>query len=968
MVRKIIVMLKKFQNLLERYLIPIPQSDSQPSLRKWDSSARLLLLSIVAGAIVEVIIMIALTSMQALPDSLLVLIDVLMTVIVVFPIIFFFLVRPLNLNIIERRKVEKQLLENQEYYRAIVEDQTEFIIRFTPDGKITFANQASCRYFQVDPDTVLGDEIYKAFSISDSQTFKTIQDTLTISEPVTGAYMQRYNPNPATLRWISWTIRALYDANQKVYQYQGVGRDITERYIIQNELQKAYNELEIRVRERTQELSDTLKRIRLMSTAVSSAANGIIVTDRNGMIEWINPAVTQITGYSSEELINQTPSILKSGKLTNELYEELWETISSGKVWRGELINRRKDDSLYFVEQTITPLVDDEGSVTHFIAIIQDISERQRVEQEVKARTMELQALHAINTACSRSLDSVEIISTLARLLGDEIGVPGGAVYLYDEVDDMLCPVSSWGLPEEEPALFKCVQVNDFHALKAIREKEVVLEDDFRNIERLKYASICDERPNWSGYLCVPLLAHDRVQGVLDLFKNGSQGILDQYDDYQRGFTQREVRFYQVLGNEIGVAVQNAKLYHTEQQARQMAESLQATSLALTQTLNLNDVIETLLNRLEDLIPYDSATVILRQDEDNYVCRASRGYYDCNDNPSIANLNIQTSDFPAIKRMILSGESLLIDDIRQDSDWSWVPGSTKVRNWLGVPVIAGGQVIGFYTIEKNEPGFYTRQDARLAEAIVGQVAVAVQNAWLFNQLRSSHESMQIMSRRLVEIQETERSYIARELHDEAGQALTSLMLGLDLMSKNAGNPETVKSGVKQLEEIVDEVLDNLHRMAMSLRPASLDHLGLTAALGQYVQAISEKHNLKVQFETVGIYERLPQEMETTIYRIIQEAVSNAIRHAHASRIDVLLEKRDGKVLALIEDNGMGFNREEAFASGRMGLFGMRERAEMLGGRLVIESSPGSGTTIQAEIPYLADEEIEVGMVLTGGEL
>ncbi|RPI78293.1 MAG: sensor histidine kinase [Chloroflexi bacterium] len=157
-------------------------------------------------------------------------------------------------------------------------------------------------------------------------------------------------------------------------------------------------------------------------------------------------------------------------------------------------------------------------------------------------------------------------------------------------------------------------------------------------------------------------------------------------------------------------------------------------------------------------------------------------------------------------------------------------------------------------------------------------------------------------------------------------------------------------------------------MAMSLRPASLDHLGLTAALIQYVQAISEKHDLKVQFETVGIYERLPQEMETTIYRIIQEAVSNAIRHAHATRIDVLLEKRDGKVLALIEDNGTGFNREEAFTSGRMGLFGMRERAEMLGGRLVIESSPGSGTTIQAEIPYLTDNEVETDMVLAGGEL
>lgn len=959
-------MRKKLQILLKRYLIPSYYSTEKDSLRKWHPSIRLLFLSILTGAVAEVLIMLILTSLKSLPDSLLVFFDVTLTVLVIFPIMFFFLVRPLNLSIIERKKAEQKLLENQEYYRAIVEDQTEFIVRFAPDGKITFANQASCWYFNVDPEEILGKDVYKTICIADADTLKTIQETLTVEEPVTGAYTQRYERDPETIRWISWTIRALYDTKKQVYQYQAVGRDTTERYIIQNELQKAYNELETRVREHTQELSETLKRIRLMSTAVSSAANGIMVTDRNGIIEWVNPAVTKIAGYSSDELINRTPSILKSGKQGAEFYKELWDTITSGKVWRGELVNRRKDGSLYSEEQTITPLVDDDGNITHFIAIVQDISERRRVEQEVKQRSMELQALHTISTACSRSLDDEEIISTLTRLLEEEIGVPGGAVYLYDEEADTLCPVSSWGLPEKEPLIDRCIPAGEFHGLKAVREKEVVLEDNFRNIEGLKYASICEERPNWSGYLCVPLLAQDKVEGVLDLFKNGRQGILDQSEDYQPGFTTREVRFYQVLGNEIGVAVQNAKLFRKEQRARQMSESIEATSLALTQSLNLNAVIETLLNRLEDLIPYDSATVVLRQDEESYVCKASRGYPEPDEN-----FSIRPSEFPVIRRMLETGKSLLVDDTGREPEWNWMAGGKRVRNWLGVPVAAGGEVIGFYTLEKNEAGFFTGQDVWLAEAIVGQVAIAVQNAWLFNQLRASHESMQTMSRRLVEIQETERSYIARELHDEAGQALASLMLGLDLISKRAGDPDAVISGIKELEHIVDEVLDNLHRMAMSLRPASLDHLGLTAALSQYAQAIGEKHGLKVQFEAVGIDVRLPHEMETTIYRIVQEAVSNAVRHAQASRIDVLLERRgsqgDTKIIALIEDNGIGFIPEESLTSGRLGLFGMRERAEMLDGSLTIESSPGRGTTILAEIPF-AHVESEEDLILTGGAL
>jgi signal transduction histidine kinase len=228
----------------------------------------------------------------------------------------------------------------------------------------------------------------------------------------------------------------------------------------------------------------------------------------------------------------------------------------------------------------------------------------------------------------------------------------------------------------------------------------------------------------------------------------------------------------------------------------------------------------------------------------------------------------------------------------------------------------------------------------------------MQNAWLFEQVRSSRERLQALSRRLVEVQEGERRYIASELHDEVGQALTGLTLALQLIDKKAEDPLAVRSELAEMNRMVEGVLEELHRLAMDLRPASLDHLGLAAALRQHVAMIKEKFGLAAQFEMVGLQDRLPDEMEIAFYRIVQEAMNNVIRHSRAKRVDVIVEQREDNLVLIIEDDGMGFNPLVTQERGeRLGLFGMRERAEMLGGKLIIESTPGKGTTLVVEVPY-----------------
>jgi signal transduction histidine kinase len=154
-----------------------------------------------------------------------------------------------------------------------------------------------------------------------------------------------------------------------------------------------------------------------------------------------------------------------------------------------------------------------------------------------------------------------------------------------------------------------------------------------------------------------------------------------------------------------------------------------------------------------------------------------------------------------------------------------------------------------------------------------------------------------------------------------------------------------------MEGSLNDVLENLHRVAMALRPASLDHLGLVSALRQHVESVGEKHSLKVSFRSEGVNKRLSPNVETVLYRIVQEALTNIVRHAQASQVDVVLMVRDGKLIVIVEDDGNGFDPEKVPPGEHLGLFGMRERAEMIDGKLVIESSPGRGTTIMVEVSY-----------------
>lgn len=235
-------------------------------------------------------------------------------------------------------------------------------------------------------------------------------------------------------------------------------------------------------------------------------------------------------------------------------------------------------------------------------------------------------------------------------------------------------------------------------------------------------------------------------------------------------------------------------------------------------------------------------------------------------------------------------------------------------------------------------------------------------------LRESHERLQMLARRVVEVQEEERRNLARELHDEIGQLLTSVNVGLHTVKKVAGSE--AQERIKDCLDIVALAIDKVRGLSVDLRPPVLDLLGLPSALRWLTERIEQQAGLKVQVETLEDFEGVPPTAAVACFRVAQEALTNVVRHARAKHVTLRLETNAQRLLLTINDDGIGFDttvaQEQARHGHAFGLLGMRERVELLGGRFDIASAPGQGTTVQAELPMDDNERFPQSLNLDLG--
>jgi len=401
-------------------------------------------------------------------------------------------------------------------------------------------------------------------------------------------------------------------------------------------------------------------------------------------------------------------------------------------------------------------------------------------------------------------------------------------------------------------------------------------------------------------------------------------------------FTAEDEETVVMLGSQAAVAIENARLYESATRWSAQLESLNEVMNVLVTEFDLGRLLELIATRLRELLGARVVTIALPHGSAARIEVAAGAGTE----PLVGMVVAERSKTMRIlERKRSERVDSVLDDPEVDQESMRRIGA---HTSLYVPLIVGGAAMGVVAAhDKQAPDpRFNDDDLRIAEIFAGRAAVAVELSQ-----RVARDAL----RRVVTAQELERRRLARELHDETGQALTSILLGLRAVEDARGTDE-LGAAIAGVRDLVRSTLLDVRRLAVELRPSVLDDFGLVAAVERLTETFSDQTGLAVHFEQLlPRGERLPPEVETALYRIVQESLTNVVKHAHAATVSIVLARGDDSVSLVVEDDGVGFDPATP-SEGGIGLVGMQERVALLGGRLSIESRPGAGTTFQAEVP------------------
>jgi signal transduction histidine kinase/PAS domain-containing protein len=305
----------------------------------------------------------------------------------------------------------------------------------------------------------------------------------------------------------------------------------------------------------------------------------------------------------------------------------------------------------------------------------------------------------------------------------------------------------------------------------------------------------------------------------------------------------------------------------------------------------------------------------------------------------------------------VEGTALVIDDVSNDPRVAHrlIIVEEGLRAFLGVPLKSKERVVGVLTIASQTPHSFSQQEVQLLTALGYQLGIAIENAQLYHEVQLREQARADLLRQLIKAQEDERRRVARELHDVTSQALATLAVRVETIGSIAKlDPKEADTLLEEIRRLLMLTSKEVHSLIYELRPSLLDDLGLPAAVRSCAHNVLEAAGIEVHLEVVGQENRLPPEVEIAAFRITQEAITNIASHSKAESTYISLEFKDRGISVQVEDDGIGFNLLEVISSAHakesMGLLGMKERAELLGGTLNIDTEPGKGTRITVEIP------------------
>ncbi len=386
--------------------------------------------------------------------------------------------------------------------------------------------------------------------------------------------------------------------------------------------------------------------------------------------------------------------------------------------------------------------------------------------------------------------------------------------------------------------------------------------------------------------------------------------------------------------------------------------ALNTIANTISQTLNIDVILNSALDKIIELTRADVGGVLLLDEKSQMLSyKVHRGLSE-QFVQGIAGLAMGEG----IAGMAAErGETIVVEDISTDPRVTRpVVSEEGLVAFVSVPLLSKEKVIGVLNIGNRRSTLFPQQEIQLLNAMANQLGIAVENARLYEELQLKEHAHADLLRQTIISQEDERRRVARELHDVTSQALATLATRLESLVAVLG-PDLKKAEPKLegMKALLSATSKEVHRLIYDLRPSQLDDLGLPAALRSCAYDCLESAGIEVHMEAVGQEKRLPPQVEITVFRIAQEAIANVGHHAQAESVFISLEFKDNSVALQVEDDGIGFDfskeMDSADTERHMGLLGMKERADLMHGTLTIETRPGYGTKVAAQIPIPAEE-------------
>jgi GAF domain-containing protein len=541
-----------------------------------------------------------------------------------------------------------------------------------------------------------------------------------------------------------------------------------------------------------------------------------------------------------------------------------------------------------------------------------------RLHAQTARRSRDLEALYRADEVLYRSLQLDQVLQGLVDVAKDVLEADMSSVLVWDDRHERLVPGATRGFRPQTVARMSHAPGEGITTRVALSGEPIAVEDAM-NDPRVAH-HITDEE-GIRSLLHVPIRVNNAIFGVFGV--NYRQA---------REFSGAEERVLLALAHRAALAIENAQLYTESERRRHELEALYRADHTLHRSLRLDDVLQSLVDVASDVLDAEKIAVsIWDPEKEQLVTAAARGY---------------SSESTAIR--LLAGQDIALAELMKDELFVITDAANDprlasprmqellaregIRTALAVPILVAGQPFGLFSVASSSAQIPSVDEERLVQALAQRAGLAIQNARLFEQAQQVATA-------------EERQRLARELHDAVTQTLFSASLIAEVLPRLwTRDPDLGMHRLDQLRRLTRGALAEMRTLLLELRPAALVETPFAQLLKELAQSVASRSTLDVEVQAEGGPVNLPADVQIGLYRIVQEALNNTLKHAEANHAEVIFRSREEGVSLAIRDDGKGFDTSRP-SSGRLGLIVMRERAHGVGARLRVLSRPGRGTRV-----------------------